>query len=187
MESRSVEPFQAIELRGSGEIFVSVGSEPSIVVEIDDNLLELITTRVRKGRLVISNDKSFITGIGLTVTITLPKLEDVVILGSGNVQIWGLENEDFTVKIAGSGDVKAVGKSQSVKVRITGSGDADLSELAAKEADVKITGSGDALVNAKEKLRGAITGSGDIGFLGDPEVESHVVGSGEVQKVKDSK
>lgn len=53
----------------AGQLDVRIGREPLVVVNADDNLVDLITTDVRDGRLVIANDGSFTTKSPLSVEV----------------------------------------------------------------------------------------------------------------------
>ena len=58
-ESRFVDDFDAISLNGSANLLISVGEPASVTVEIDDNLLDVITTEVDNGCLEIRNTKNY--------------------------------------------------------------------------------------------------------------------------------
>ncbi len=181
-ETREVEAFTGIDFRGAGELHVEVGKPQSVAVAIDDNLLQIIRTEVRNGKLVIDNTEPYRSNVGLTVTIGVEKLESVALSGSADARISGIDGGDFAVSVSGSGDVEASGRSDDLEINITGSGDVDLSELAAKDATVNIAGSGDVRVHATDTLQVSIAGSGDVKYRGSPKVSRSIAGSGNVSK-----
>lgn len=181
-QRRSVDEFERVDIKSAGTVDIQVGGEQSVTVEIDDNLLEIISTVVDDDTLVIESEESYRSDIELKVIVTVPKLEAVGIYGSGDVQVRDLAGDDFAVRIAGSGDVDARGSVEDVSVNIGGSGDVDLYQLAAEEVSVRIAGSGDARVHAVETLDVTIMGSGDVRYEGDPEINRTILGSGDVRR-----
>jgi hypothetical protein len=70
-----------------------------------------------------------------------------------------------------------------VRLKIAGSGDARLGQLAAKSTDVDIAGSGDAEIAPQDSARIKIAGSGDVRLLTDPkDVDSKIFGSGRIRR-----
>jgi hypothetical protein len=181
-EERALDPFTSIELTGAPDVHVTVGGEQAVLVEADDNLLELVETRVRGRTLKIETRESYSSRLGVTITLTTPALESVSVAGSGDVTVEGVDADSFEVSVTGSGDVRASGKSRSVEAAVTGSGDIDLSGLEAVRGYAHVTGSGDIRIHATEELTAKIMGSGDVDYTGSPgKVDSQVVGSGDVK------
>lgn len=183
---RDVAEFTRIKVTGSADVDVTFGDEPSLEVEVDDNLVESITTEVDDGELTIGSEGSYSTSLGVKVRITMLALESVSVSGSGSVNVDDLKGDSFEVSVSGSGDVKVDGKVTRVTANVAGSGDVDLTELQAVEVDASIAGSGDIDVTASEKVTASIAGSGDISYDGhsgaEPKVESQIVGSGDIDK-----
>ena len=100
-QTRKLPAFSGIEFNGAGQVTAKVGGEPSITIEIDDNLHDIITTEVYDGRLVISSSESYSTSLGLTATVTAPELESYCQRGSGDVVIEGIHGDRFTAELLG--------------------------------------------------------------------------------------
>jgi len=101
--------------------------------------------------------------------------------GSGDVDADGIDAGAFALRSDGSADIALRGAVSRLAVDVTGSGDADLSDLAARDARVSVEGSGDAEVRAVRRLDVAVDGSGDVRYHGDPALTRHVDGSGELR------
>ena len=182
-EVRDVAGFSAVYLRLPARVEVVVGEPTSLVLSGDDDLLALVKTEVKSGRLVIEEPrgKDLRFRSGLDVRIGTPDLSRFEVEGSGDVEIRDLAGDNFHVKIEGSGDVVASGTTDYLEAHIEGSGDMRLEGLAAQEASVSISGSGDIRVNVASRLRYAISGSGDIRYDGSPHVSGGISGSGSVR------
>lgn len=182
-EERDVRDFDKIKSSGSFDVFIVVGEEQSIEISYDDNLIDLITTKVKGKTLYISSEGSFSSRKSCKIEINVPSLEAVKLSGSGDIEVSNLDAEFFEYSLSGSGDLIASGKVDELEVHVSGSGDIDTRDLMANIVQASISGSGDIKVYAKERLRGKVSGSGDIEYYGDPDkVSSSVSGSGDIRK-----
>ena len=180
-ETRSLPPFERIEVCSSFDVDVEVGPEQSLEVAADSNLLERVTTRVRGDTLEITLlNGSYSFRHGPRVAVRVPQLTGLSLAGSGDVRISGLKGAGFELDLTGSGDVIVAGEIERLEAEIAGSGEFHLDQLQARHARVSITGSGDVDVHALESLDAHIAGSGDIRYRGRPATTAHVTGSGSV-------
>jgi hypothetical protein len=180
-ETRDVAGFDEIVLEGSGDLDVDVDGTESLVVEAEDNLLPLLTSEVRDGRLELEWTEPLSPTEPIRYTISARALEGVSIIGSADVVASGLDCATFRASVAGAGSFDVDGSCDALDLSVAGSGDFDGEELTVRSASVSIAGSGDALVNASDELRVSIAGSGDVEYLGDPDVELDIAGSGDVR------
>jgi hypothetical protein len=182
-ETRDVGAFSRIDSTGSADVIVTIGDKQSLTVEADDNILPLIDTEVKGDKLVISSHDSYSPRTDIKITITVPKLDEASVRGSGTIKASGVDAQDFKTQLTGSGDISLEGKATSLKATVTGSGSLDASKFTVGDADVRVSGSGDARINASKSLNASVSGSGDVQYSGNPSaVERHVSGSGSVRK-----
>ena len=179
-ETRDVPTFTGVELNGSAIVVVNVGKEQKVTVEVDDNLMHVITTKVKENKLVIGSKQLYSTRIGVHVTIQVPELTSFGVSGSGSAALKDVKGESLDVRISGSGSATVSGGVQSLTVRVSGSGSAKLSELTAKKVSAGVSGSGNVRVHATESLDATVVGSGSVRYRGSPQVTKKVSGSGSV-------
>ena len=104
--SKESEPFSGVESRGSVNIEIAQGEPGALKITGDDNLLELVQTRVEDGVLIVETSESYATQLGLTVSVSLPKLTVVRLIGSGSVKGSGVfTGQELTVASRGSSGV----------------------------------------------------------------------------------
>ncbi len=128
-------------------------------------------------------EKISLNGSGNIRTLN-PVKGDVIrtsISGSGDLSMTVIANE-LRSTINGSGDMRLSGKVSLHKAEINGSGNIHAGELNSETCKVHINGSGDADVDAASALDAHINGSGSITYTGSPAVSSKVTGSGEVKR-----
>ncbi len=182
-QTRDLGEFTRIESSGSFDIYVYVGQKQEVKVTFDDNLIDIVETKVHGKTLDIFCDESFRSRRDCRIEIHIPELKAVKISGSGDVEIYELNGDVFEYQVSGSGDMRAEGKIGELEIKVSGSGDVDTRDLEAQDAYVRVSGSGDVKVFASESLTGRVSGSGDIQYYGDPQhVSRHVSGSGSIRK-----
>jgi Putative auto-transporter adhesin, head GIN domain len=181
-QTRELAPFHAVELAGSNEVTIRVGGEQTVVVHADDNLLNRVTTRVGDGKLVIGNEGGgFTTRNPIRVDVVVPSVDELALSGSGTIDAEGIDVDELTVVLSGSGVVSASGRARRVEVKLNGSGDAKLQGVVAQEAHAELSGTGRIAVNATESLDASVPGTGSIEYSGNPpQVRKSVDGVGSV-------
>jgi Putative auto-transporter adhesin, head GIN domain len=199
--------FTSVHSSTFADIRLKQGTENSVRIEAEENLIDYIVFEIKDNKLVIDtrSNISLSTNRSVIVYITSPVYEQIILSGSGEVNIDGritnTEKLSFRssgsgeiqgevdapvvdINVSGSGDINISGQTKDVKLSITGSCNGNLGDLKAENADIQISGSGDAIVQASIKLVANITGSGDVRYKGNPPtVTKTVTGSGEVRKL----
>jgi hypothetical protein len=102
------------------------------------------------------------------------------IAGSGDIQLGILTADKISSQTAGSGDITIGGKVNEQSTEILGSGDYLAGGLKSATATVRVTGSGDSQVSATGTLNVTILGSGDVAYSGSPKLNASIAGSGKV-------
>ncbi|GHT67444.1 hypothetical protein FACS189452_05170 [Bacteroidia bacterium] len=199
---RTVAAFDRIDLAGSADVRVHLNAEPRVVITVDNNLLPIVKTEVKNGKLSIGTDKSG-SFTKFSVEVYTQTLTGLAVLGSGEIKLDDeVQAASFDVSVSGSGEVKGTvrctetldanisgsgeaklsGACKTLNVKVTGSGEFKGKTFEAKNADVNLTGSGEADVWATENLNVKITGSGEVSYRGNPKLTTNITGSGGVKK-----
>jgi energy-converting hydrogenase Eha subunit C len=85
-EEREVEKFHSINFVTAGLVKLTQGSEQYLVVTVDDNLIEYISTRVFAGELIISVEPDVrIRDYELTIEIVMPDIESLITSSAGSI------------------------------------------------------------------------------------------------------
>ena len=181
-QTRTVAPFTRVELAGANNVVVHVGEPRSVIVKADQNLLGHVTTEVQSGQLVIANTPgSFSTKSPMVVEVSAPRLESVVLSGSGNIVIDGLSSASFDASLPGSGTLTADGTATRLDVAVEGSGSVLFSRLVAQHVHAAVGGTGSVFVTATGTLAASVSGTGSIVYQGNPRrVTKSVTGSGTI-------
>lgn len=189
-----------IVLAGPDKVIVRDGSELDIEVAGDDDAVDALRFSIDDGTLAITRKKDSWKDKGTaTVTVTLPELNEVVLAGSGDIEIEKMSRraevtiagsgtakvaeltaENFDMTIAGAGDFEAAGSVDRLDMTIAGSGRAKMAGLKVERADISVAGSGDAEFSSDGKVEASIVGSGRVTVLGRADCTVSAVGSGKL-------
>jgi len=184
-QTRHLAAFSGVDLAGSSTVTIRAGGRQSVVVHADDNLLGQVTTQVHGTTLVIGTRGSFTTNSPMRVQISVPSLEAVTLSGSGSgaITAGNIQARRLSVRLSGSGVVRASGTVTRLDVSLGGSGDAQLGQLVARDVHAVLAGSGRIVTRAANTLQASVPGSGTIVYSGNPaHVTRSITGSGAITR-----
>jgi hypothetical protein len=201
-ERRDVSNFHSIEISYPAHVLVKQGSEESLQIEAEDNLLPDLQTQVRNNTLEIfyktKNGKhvnptkmpiitivvkdlasvDFTSAGELTIDNLKTDTLDVSLSGAGNLKLNKIVAKALGVNLSGAGSMSASGTSDDLNLNISGFGDFKGADLRNKEARVDISGAGSATVWVDNNLNAQISGAGSISYYGSASVTKQVSGVG---------
>jgi len=178
------------------EVVYTQGATPSVTVNGSKILVERV--RLENGRLYLADGPDaehtlefrFSSGgiqahsnDALKIVITAPSVKDFEIAGSSDLRVSGYDQPSLDLRISGSGSAEVSGRAKSLKLDISGAGEADLANLNVEDADVSISGSGDATIAPTGKVKVDVSGSGNVELKTRPAyLDSRISGAGSVEQ-----
>lgn len=105
-----------------------------------------------------------------TVYIALSQLPELIISGSSDAIINGIDQPDVMIKITGTGDVEIAGQTENFYADLKGTGSIHAYDLMASNADLKVKGTGGIRATVLSSLKARISGIGKIKIKGNPSV-----------------
>jgi hypothetical protein len=199
----NLDNFSGIKLSLAGNVYIRQGATQSVRVEGQANVIDKLSTEVSEGVWRIGFRDPVRNYTKLDIYITIPKLTEAWVSGSGNINgetpfdnidkfdtgVSGSGNirlnvaaNVVTAKISGSGNIDLSGNAAECQAIISGSGAIDAEDLEAQDVMATVSGSGDCEVTARRSLKATVSGSGDIFYRGNPsQVQSRASGSGDIE------
>ncbi len=201
-ETRNVkEDFTVVSASEGLDVFVTQGSDYKILVEADENIIDLIGTDVREGRLKIHA----IENIGRAtkkVYVTLPEVTglrsssgaDLIaqnIIESERIELDASSGSDLNVELnaqevsaeASSGaDIKVAGQTDYLYADASSGADIRAKGLIAKTCTADASSGSDISVNVTESLVADASSGADISYTGEASVKTKKSASGSVRK-----
>lgn len=212
-ESRPLKGFEEIEICGSPRVCYTQADSFSVRVKGTKTGIENILTDVDGKTLTIRNrgkislvNISFSDDDALTVYVTSPDLTairlngsgdfesdsridtdrlDIVLRGSGDIDVKDVICDRCEVELIGSGDINVTNmEAIETSASLVGSGDLNLGLMRVKDTWLSLKGSGDIEADFREdcgRLECELRGSGDITVKGSVrQFDSHKNGSGDI-------
>jgi hypothetical protein len=181
-ESRKLDAFDEIELAGTGRLEVTVGEPTPLTITGDDNIVPLIQTTVRGGRLTIQPSQSINATTDLVFRVVTADLKLLECSGAASAIVTGIDNESLKAIMNGAGSLKLSGQTGRFELSVAGAATANASDLAARDVVADISGASSADVHAIETLKATANGASSIRYTGDPKIEQSISGVGSVRK-----
>ncbi len=188
-----VEDFSRIKLNVPADVTYSVADTPSMVVKVDENLMEYLTVSVSDGTLRIgSTGASFRNFKKLAITLSSTALERLDCDGAVDFVSEGvIRGESFKMEVNGAADVEIPDLDvKSASFEINGAGDLEVNLVDADKVSLQISGAGDAdLTGRAKEVRVQVNGTGDVDLtrLQYETLDKKVNGVGSVKTAKQSR
>lgn len=199
-----VSGFTAVDLTGSDDVDVRIGSSFAVHAEGPSDVLDRLKIERDGDTLKIGRKSGNLITIGRSrdakITVTMPAISGASATGSGSLRIeraagdyfkgsatgsgeldiaaLAVRNGEFS--ITGSGDIKASGKADSLNMSVAGSGDIDAKGVQASAATVTVMGSGSVTATVNGSASVKTMGSGDVDLGPGARCAIEKLGSGDV-------
>ena len=189
-EKRTIDaPFTKIDASAGVEVIVEQGAATEVEVEVDDNLMEHIITRVENGTLIVKiegNINSMESAIVHVKTTTINGLESssgasirskstlkgtnlTVKTSSGSSINTDLEYEKVESESSSGSEITLSGKALIVKTNSSSGSTINAQELAANEITAESTSGSNTTVNPIVLLNAKASSGSSIEYVKDPK------------------
>jgi hypothetical protein len=173
-ETRVVPEFTGIQVHNGLSARITVGSERSVRLDGDDNLLPLVRTTVQNGRLVVefTENGGYTSTLGLQATVTVPRADFVGASGGSRVIIENIAANHFTVDASGGSTVTASGGARELQVDLSGGTTLQARELIAEKLQIDASGGSTANVHVSTEARGSLSGGSRLTIMGGADTSN---------------
>jgi hypothetical protein len=191
-EERQVSDFNGISVSSGIDVYITQGERESVEVEADENLMDVINTRVENDVLKISTSKNIRMAKSKKVYVTYVNLNKIGVSSAGDVKgkntlntdklkinlssagdlVLDVEADEILIKISSSGNVSLSGKTNYLKAGLSSAGDLNAFDLEAKVGDISVSSAGDAKVFITDEASFSSSSAGDIIYKGDPKIKN---------------
>ena len=186
-ETRTVTPFERIEVSDNLDVQVVPGPGDEIRVRAGEDVLDRIRTESSGGVLRLDVERGIVIGPDplddARVEVPASGIRAVTIQGNADVTMSGIDADALDLRVDGAGDIEAAGLADRLTATVDGAGSAELGQLDVRIARVTVDGAGDADLNVSESLDVVVDGAGDVSYSGDPNVQSDISGAGDLTHV----
>jgi hypothetical protein len=193
-ETREVSGFNRVVLEEYGELILAQGSQPSLTIEADEDVLSRIKTTVKDGTLTIGIGGTWwdklemalndvLSGRKIVYQLTVVELTGVTVRGAGRVKCADLRSDRLVVRVAGAGEVTIGALSTGqLGVELPGAGTIQVAGQATEQR-VVLSGAGTyrAPQLESQKAQVKLTGLGSATVWAAEELDVTIQGLGHVE------
>ena len=190
-QEEPISDFDKVDISSSFDVDISQGEGFSVIIRVDDNLVEHLQV-VKEGSTLKTgldpNRNYTASNATLEAELTMPELTGLDLSGASQATISGFKSaNDLSVDLSGasslfgdieaaktnfdlsgSSDAKLSGSGQETTIDITAGSQIDLSNFPVVDVTVNAAGGSTATVNTSGKLNADASGASQIYYLGDP-------------------
>ena len=183
------------------DVYISQGSEYEILVEADENIIELIATDIRNGRLRVHAEEN-IGRATKKVYVTLPQItmlksssgadlesldpitaSDIELsASSGSMISLQLDAEQVDADASSGADIKIKGTADELFADASSGANIRARDFEVRVCDAGVSSGANISVKVKEDLTADASSGGNIIYDGDPSVKKNKSDSGNVRK-----
>jgi hypothetical protein len=155
--------FSRFRLSGFATVRIHTGAEQSVVLKAQQEILDVMTTEVRDGELLVgfSKNVSVDTDRDILVGIVIPLVRQIALDGTGLFELSGETQSELTIVVNGTGTISSY-------------------EMPAERCRIFISGTANCYVSVVTSLEVTISGIGNVFYRGDPVISSSIRGIGNV-------
>ena len=189
-EKRNIEtPFTKIQASTGVEVILEQGSPSEVEVEVDDNLMKYIVTRVENGTLIVKIDGNINTMESAIVRVktktieglesssgasikTINKLSGTSLAlktSSGSTIQADLEYEKVSCESTSGSEIKVSGKALTLDTKSSSGSEINAKELASNEITAQSTSGSSTTVNPIVLLNAKASSGSSIDYVKEPK------------------
>ncbi|RAK64174.1 head GIN domain-containing protein [Hymenobacter edaphi] len=183
-QKRTVNSFSRVELKIDAEVILTQGPQREVHIEAQQNILDVLETELSGDELQIEYGHARVVGHSpVKVYITAPSLSEVEVSGSGKLRTatpWAANSLKVGVTGSGEADVE-LANVDGLRATVSGSGEVKLRGTAATN-NISISGSGkvSAYDLSTQDTYASISGSGKAYVRAARTLSAEISGSGTV-------
>ena len=168
-ETRFVEPFTKLEIRRGIALRLTLGPPQRVDVTARESLVPITTTIVRDGHLIVDATHDFACGEGITVTVTIPEITELALVGGSTGRVDGVDAAVLAVRADGGAELTMTGTAEWLALTSSGGCAIDLFGFVARNATVELEGGVVVRVAVSDSISGSARGGAVLIVCGDPD------------------
>lgn len=182
------ETFNSVSAARALEVIIQQGSDRSVTVEADQNLMDHIMTEVKNGELVITADTNIGNG-KKTIIVTLPEIKSLSTESSAIIKSEGsikgesiklstssgssikvnVDSKNVDCETSSGSHIEIGGLAEKLEASASSGGNINAKDLKAQNVTAEASSGGNTTVNPVKKLSAEASSGGHIYFTSTPE------------------
>jgi len=172
-EVRQAASFNKIEVSNGLDLFLTQGTEESISIQADENLLEVIKTEVNGGILRIfaeENIRNAASSGSDALSNTQISVQDIRIKSSSGADIdLEITAQNIVASSSSGSDIYLKGSANSISADASSGSSIKAGELKVTDGTADASSGADVVIQVKGQLIASASSGGDVTYIGKPE------------------
>lgn len=189
---KPVSGFTQLEVHHGCRLDLRRGESYSVVIRIDDNLVDYLEVVQEGGRLRIGMKRGSYSNVHLEADVTMPHLEELGLSGGSEAGLSGFSSEsrvslslsggselrgdldagEVEFSLSGGSEIRLEGNAGDIRIHGSGGSQIDLGEFEARDVTIELSGGSEATVNVDGNLGGSLSGGSTVYYQGSPTLGS---------------
>ena len=169
-QEEAITGFDKLDVNQGFQVDVSQGDSFSVVIRVDENLVEDLQV-VKEGstlKISLKPGRSYnLENVTLEADVTMPELTGADLAGGSHLR-GDVETGDVTFNLSGGSHLTLSGSAGDLTIDTDGGSHAKLANLAVVDASVNARGGSHATVNPSGRLDAVAKGGSHVRYLGSP-------------------
>ncbi len=193
-QQRTIGSFDKLSVRVGMRVRISAGDAGTAELEGESNILEHVVTEVKNGELTVmlSQNKSYNQTKGVTVTIHVAKLSQILIstgcsvesdlpiqatnlvatVETGSRLTTPISTKNLKLTVKDGSQASLQGTTTEADIQLSGAGKLNADKLTITRATIRLDGASKADIHVTETLSASADGVSTINYTGNPSVKS---------------
>lgn len=169
-ETFDVTEFTEVEISSAFDVTIEIGDEPSVEIDLNDEVLDRLEVEQDGDRLSIGFDGGLFSISGpLDARIVTTDLTKVSLDGAVDASIRGLDASQLDVELSGASQVTGRGSVGVLVIDADGASQADFADTEVERAEVDVSGASSVDVNGAAEVRGQASGASSVDVSPDAD------------------
>jgi hypothetical protein len=205
-EERKVEGFKSVSVSAGINLFIIQNGSETLKIEAEDNLMPIIITEVKNGKLEIRYRQFLSFGFNATrpvnVYVTVKELNGInassgasikseeirtdilkINLSSGALGEIIVQSSQINADASSGSIIRISGKTDNQNINLSSSGNYDAENLISKTAYANVSSGSSAKINVADKLDVNISSGGIVQYKGTPKVSTNISSGGILKNI----
>lgn len=169
-ETFDVTEFTEVEISSAFDVTIEIGDEPSVEIDLNDEVLDRLEVEQDGDRLSIGFDGGLFSISGpLDARIVTTDLTKVSLDGAVDASIRGLDASQLDVELSGASQVTGRGSVGVLVIDADGASQADFADTEVERAEVDVSGASSVDLNGAAEVRGQASGASSVDVSPDAD------------------
>jgi len=188
-EKRNIRDFDEINVSRGMNVYISQGDKTEVMVRTDENLLDVVETRMEGNVLKVTSNAGIRKATALKVFVTLPEITGIksvagsnvfseTVLESDNLELscsagsnikLELNAGDVQASASAGSNIKLSGLAREFKGKASSGANIKAEELKTSNCDVRSSSGANIWISVKNSLVAQVNSGGNVFYYGEPE------------------